>query len=99
MRCAAADLPPVTSLPLQGEKQHVRTICLCCRVAFSSPVKASQILAEKSADPVAASVAVGSKAHDQTAPYMHHHIIITRHKITSPDVQHSAITPNGKGQR
>lgn len=60
--------PPVISLVLHGAKQHVLTMCLCCRVAFSSPSRAFQILAEKSADAVAAKVAEASKAHDHTAP-------------------------------
>lgn len=61
--------PPVTSLLLHCEKLQVLTMCLCCSVAFSRPVNASHILAEKSADAVAARVAEGSRAQDHTAPY------------------------------
>jgi hypothetical protein len=46
-------------------------MCLCCSVAFSSPVSASQIFALKSAEPVAARVAVGSSTHDHTQPCRH----------------------------
>lgn len=63
--------PPVASLVLSGEKAHVRTMCLCCSEARSRPVSASQIFAEKSAEPLAASVAVGSSTHDHTAPWVH----------------------------
>jgi len=49
-------------------KARVRQMCLCWKLCVSSPVRAFQTLAEKSADAVAATSAVSFRTQDQTAP-------------------------------
>jgi len=61
--------PPVARRVLPLAKAQQRTMWLCWKESFSVPLRASQTLAEKSADAVAARVAVGSSAHDHTAPF------------------------------
>jgi hypothetical protein len=65
---ASTHPPPVARRVLLSAKQQQRTMWSCWKESFSVPVRASQTLAEKSADAVAARVAVGSRAQDQTAP-------------------------------
>ena len=56
------------SLGLRSANWHARAMWECCRVWSSFPVMASHSFAEKSADAVAASMAVLLSTQDHTAP-------------------------------
>mmetsp|Transcript_28490 Transcript_28490/g.64509 ORF Transcript_28490/g.64509 Transcript_28490/m.64509 type:complete len:206 (-) Transcript_28490:3-620(-) len=63
-----ASFPPVTSVLLSADQSAARTMCRCLSSRSSSPVIASQTLAEKSPEHVATRVAGALSAAPQTAP-------------------------------
>lgn len=61
-------MPAVRRRGVAVAKARVRQMCPCLKLCVSSPVRAFQTFAEKSADAVAATSADSLSTHDQTAP-------------------------------